>query len=303
MYEVGCTLFPGPTQIIHPHASCTLSSTIPGNQLGFLSTEETDSGQHEWLGHPCSMWQHAYPAHLPKFQGCKCLDLIHTGFQRWEVGLGLYHRFREPNLGGTRFMLGIGLNTKLAPQGDKAWGEERVGRERGRLGGGLGAAGLVGNACHSSSVPTPPGSSTHQEREIESIPVRPTCEQLGTGGLETEPPLRGILGATKWPRSSLEDRKAAVSCFRCWGPWELLFWHKEASGEEGTGSGGLCGHGGLYAGCGLQKPARQPGLRLIQRSTDPWRRWWPPPLPRPHLPGRWWAASMVGSSRGFSLLG
>jgi hypothetical protein len=27
------------------------------------------------------------------------------------------------------------------------------------------------------------------------------------------------------------------------------------------------------------------------------------PLPRPHLPGRWWAASMVGSSRGFSALG
>lgn len=54
----------------------------------------------------------------------------------------------------------------------------------------------------------------------------------------------------------------------------------------------------LAVGC-----TSQPGLRLTQRSADPWRRWWPPPLPRPHLPGRWWAASMVGSSRGFSLLG
>ena len=54
----------------------------------------------------------------------------------------------------------------------KSFLEKRVGRERGRLGGGLGAAGLVGNACHSSSVPTHPGSSTHQEREIESIPIR-----------------------------------------------------------------------------------------------------------------------------------
>lgn len=57
--------------------------------------------------------------------------------------------------------------------------------------------------------------------------------------------------------------------------------------------------GGSYAGCGLLKPARQPGLRLIQRSADPWRRWWPPPLPRPHLPGRWWAACMVGKQPGF----
>lgn len=30
----------------------------------------------------------------------------------------------------------------------------------------------------------------------------------------------------------------------------------EASGEEGTGSGGFCGRRGLCAGCGLQEPAR-----------------------------------------------
>lgn len=114
------------------------------------------------------------------------------------MGLGLHHGFRELSLGGTRFLTGIGLNTKFTPQGGKAWGEERVVRERGRLGGGLGAAGLVGNACHSSSVPTQPGSSTHQEREIESIPIQ-HVNNLGTGGLETEPPLRRILGATGWP--------------------------------------------------------------------------------------------------------
>lgn len=95
-------------------------------------------------------------------------------------------------------MPGIGFNTKLAPQGGKAWGEERVVRERGRLGGGLGAAGLVGNACHSSSVPTQPGSSAHQEREIESIPIR-HVNNPGAWGLEPEPPLREMLGATGWP--------------------------------------------------------------------------------------------------------
>lgn len=115
-----------------------------------------------------------------------------------DMGLGLHQGFRELNLGGTHFLPGIGFNTKLAPQGGKAWGEERVVRERGRLGGGLGAAGLVGNACHSSSVPTQPGSSTHQEREIESIPIR-HVNNPGAGGLEPKPPLWEMLGATGWP--------------------------------------------------------------------------------------------------------
>lgn len=69
------------------------------------------------------------------------------------MGLGLHQGFGELNLGGTHFLPGIGFNTRLAPQGGKAWGEERLGRERGRLGGGLGAAGLVGNACHPHLCP------------------------------------------------------------------------------------------------------------------------------------------------------
>ena len=36
-----------------------------------------------------------------------------------------------------------------------------------------------------------------------------------------------------WQCSSSEDRKAAVSCFRCWGPWELLSWRAAATGSAG----------------------------------------------------------------------
>lgn len=58
------------------------SSITPRNHLGFLSTEETDLGQCEWLGHSGSIWQHAHPAHRPEFQVCECLDLIHKD-GRW----------------------------------------------------------------------------------------------------------------------------------------------------------------------------------------------------------------------------
>lgn len=51
----------------------------------------------------------------------------------------------------------------------------------------------------------------------------------------------------------------------------------------------------------VQKSARQAGLTW--RSADLLRRWCPPPLPLTHLPGRWWAARVVGSSRDFSSLG
>lgn len=50
-----------------------------------------------------------------------------------------------------------------------------------------------------------------------------------------------------------------------------------------------------------QPPGRRAGGS--GRSADPLRRWCPPPVPLTHLPGRWWAAGAVGSSRDFSPFG
>lgn len=103
-----------------------------------------------------------------------------------------------------------------------------------------------------------------------------------------------------WQRSSSEDRKAAVSCFQCWGPWEPLSWQEEATGSAGFMWSGeiACRLRGTEASLGSQA-----GQGLTQRSADLLRRWCPPPLPLTHLPGRWWAARVVGSSRDFSPLG
>lgn len=144
------------------------------------------------------------------------------------------------------------------------------------------------------SVPTQPGSSTHQEREIESIPIRPCERGPGTGGLEAEP-LGGGWGrwVAMWQCSSSEDRKAAVSCFRCWGPWERLSWQDEA-----TGSAGLCGWGRSHVGPKMHRsqPGSRPGQELTQGSADLLRRWCPPPLHSPtFLAGGgllgWWEAA------------
>lgn len=56
-------------------------------------------------------------------------------------------------------------------------------------------------------------------------------------------------------------------------------------------------------GCTEASQGSQAGPGLTQRSADLLRRWCPPPLPLTHLPGRWWAARVVGSSRDFSPLG
>lgn len=55
--------------------------------------------------------------------------------------------------------------------------------------------------------------------------------QPRAGGLEAEP--LGEAGAARGHVAVFftEARKAAVSCFRCWGPWELLSWQEEATGS------------------------------------------------------------------------
>lgn len=67
----------------------------------------------------------------------------------------------------------------------------------------------------------------------------------------------------------------------------------------------LCGRGRSHVGSGMHRSQQgsQAGPGLTQRSADLLRRWCPPPLPLTHLPGRWWAARVVGSSRDFSPLG
>lgn len=82
--------------LVHLALLLGTNSTTPRNQLGLLSTEEMDTGQRGWLGHSCSIWQHAHLTHLPEFQVSKCLDLIPTDFQRWEVDLGLHQGFQGP---------------------------------------------------------------------------------------------------------------------------------------------------------------------------------------------------------------
>lgn len=199
------------------------------------------------------------------------------------------------------------FNSKLSPLGKRG-----VKRQQEGAGTGGGRKRPAGRWAGSSrpwwgmpaipqSVPTQPASSTHQEREIESIPIRPCECGPETGGLEAGPLGEGWgRRVAMWWCSSSEDRKAAVSCFRCWGPWELLSWQ-----EEPTGSAGLCGWGRSHVSYGTHRsqPGRQAGLGLTQRSADLLRRRCPPPLPLTHLPGRWWAAIVVGNSRDFSPFG
>lgn len=153
------------------------------------------------------------------------------------------------------------------------------------------------------SVPTQPGSSTHQEREIESIPIRPCERSPETGGLEAEPP-GGRLGAVGWPCGDVLHQRTGKLQFPVSG-----------TGVPGSFSPGkrrqqavpvLCGWGRSHVGVGMEKPAGEAGGRawgLRQRSADLLRRWCPPPVPLTHLPGRWWAAGAVGSSRDFSPFG
>lgn len=152
------------------------------------------------------------------------------------------------------------------------------------------------------SVPTQPGSSTHQEREIESIPIRPCECSPETGGLEAEP-LGGRPGAAGWPCADVLHQRTGKLQFPVSG-----------AGVPGSFSPGkrrqqavpvLCGWGRLRVGHGVEKPAGRAGRPggLRQRSADLLRRRCPPPVPLTHLPGRWWAAGAVGSSRDFSPFG
>lgn len=56
-------------------------------------------------------------------------------------------------------------------------------------------------------------------------------------------------------------------------------------------------------GCAEASLGSRAGPGLMQRSVDLLRRWCLPPLPLTHLPGRWWAAGVVGSSWDLSPLG
>lgn len=96
-----------------------------------------------------------------------------------------------------------------------------------------------------------------------------------------------------WRCSPSEDRKAAVSCFRCRVPGSSLLarggqavplpvvWAGEAGSSQ-------CVEPGSWGA---------PGSQWIHGGDGP------PPPPLTHLPGRWWATGVVGSSRDFSLLG
>ena len=115
-----------------------------------------------------------------------------------------------------------------------AGGGGKGGGKGGRLGGGLGAAGPGGeclpflNLCpHSRDLPPT------RKGKLKASPSDHvnTAQRLG---LEAEPPgAAGGGGVAMWQYSSSEDRKAAVSCFRCWGPWELLGWQEAATGSAG----------------------------------------------------------------------
>lgn len=119
------------------------------------------------------------------------------------------------------------------------------GGRRGRLGGRLGAAGPGGeclpflNLCpHSRDLPpTRKGKlkaspSDHvNAAQRWGIRGRAPWGEAGGGGV------------AMWPCSSSEDRKAAVSCFRYRGPWELLSWQ-----EAAAGSGGFMWLGGSHVG-------------------------------------------------------
>lgn len=117
------------------------------------------------------------------------------------------------------------------------------------------------------SVPTQPGSSTHQEREIESIPIRPCEHGPETGGLEAEPP-GGRLGAAGWPCGDVPHQRTGKLQFPVSG-----------AGVPGSFSPGkrrqqavpvLCGWGISHVGYGMQgsqpgRPAGPGGSRRGQR--------------------------------------
>lgn len=104
------------------------------------------------------------------------------------------------------------------------------------------------------SVPTQPGSSTHQEREIESIPIRPCEHGPETLGLEAEPP-GGRLGAVGWPCGNVLHQRTGKLQFPVSG-----------AGVPGSCSPGkrrqqavpvLCGRGRSHVGSGMHRS--QPG--------------------------------------------
>lgn len=196
------------------------------------------------------------------------------------------------------FLPVLRLNSKVPPLGKlgvKRQQEREEGKgeaERCRLGGGLGAAGPDGeclpflNLCpHSRDLPPT------RKGKLKASPSDHVSMAQGLGGLEAEPPGEGWgRWVAMWQYSSSEDRKAAVSCFRCWGPWERLSWQ-----EEATGSAGFMWLGEIACRPrDAQKPAREPVSQgLTQRSADLLRRWCLPPLHSPTFlaGGGWWEAA------------
>lgn len=180
----GHTLLPSPTQIAPPPAQSALlpyssaaSTTLRSQSSSFQRTKaEAGGGGLAHLPHSMVLCQVAVSIPGPAFLRLQSASsLIHIYPERRDNQLGPPRSSLKSDPWGCPSFALPKLHhqaSSLGRRGGEAWGEGRARRERGRLGGGLGAAGLVGNACHSSSVPTQPGSSTHQEREIESIPVR-----------------------------------------------------------------------------------------------------------------------------------
>ena len=103
-----------------------------------------------------------------------------------------------------------------------------------------------------------------------------------------------------WQCSSSEDRKAAVSCFRCWGLWELFSWQ-----EEATGSAGFLWLGEIVCLLGMHssqpRELGRPGAHAeVSRSATEMV-----PAPSAIHPPSWQVVGcwVVKSSRDFSALG
>lgn len=193
-----------------------------------------------------------------------------------------------------RFLSALRFNSKFPPLGKP--GVKAVREAGGKGGGSKRPAGRWAGSSRSrwgmpaipQSVPTQPASSTHQEREIESIPIRPCDHSPGTGGLEAEPP-EGSLGAVGWPCGNVLHQRTGklqfpVSGARVPGSFSPgkrrqqavpVFCGRQIECRLGMHSS-QSRDGQAWGSCGGQRIRCRDGAR--------------PPLPLAHLPGRWWAA-------------
>lgn len=115
------------------------------------------------------------------------------------------------------------------------------------------------------SVPTQPGASTHQEREIESIPIRHVnaAQRLGIRGRAPA----GRPGAVGWPCG--HDLQESWSfLFPVLGSLGASLLARGSQWEEAVGCAVLCGWGRSYVSCGdagRSQPGRPEGSCRGQR--------------------------------------